>query len=715
MAKDPYQYFRVEARELLDGLTQGILQLETGSSTPPSEGVARLLRLAHTLKGAARVVKQPGIAERAHRVEDILTTHRESELPLSKAQGSELLLLLDAINSHLAHISSPAPASDESVKMLTPSPARVPSEEPLETLRVEIQEMDSLLQTLTEAGVQLGALRKGIGATDRLHHLTSLLLDLLAVRPETYGDGAAGASGLADMARVRSLAQELQSSLDHFQRSLEVDLERVDGAFVEMRDVTHRLRLIPVQTVFASLALSVRDAAQTLGKRVTFDASGGEVRLDATVLASLRDALMHVVRNAVAHGLESEAERIALGKSPTGQLRLEVLRRGSRVAFVCTDDGRGIDVEALRTAAVTRGIVPATTAKTLSADQVIALLGSVGVVGLTTAKKVTELSGRGIGLDVVRATLSQLKGEMCIRSETGRGVSVELQVPVSIAALQGLVVEAGGARVAIPLDAVQQTLRVRDSEVARSVEGDSILHAGKVIPFLPLDLVLQRSGTGTGVSNFGNRANPGIWSAVVVQATGRCVALGVERLLGAANIVMRALPGVVDADSVVAGASLDAEGTPQLVLDPAGLVAAAERSRGKTNHAAAEAQAQRSPILVIDDSLTTRMLEQSILEAAGYQVELAVSAEDGLIKAHNHRYSLFIVDVEMPGMDGFSFVAQTRADPVLRDIPAIMVTSRDAVADRQRGQQVGASAFIIKGEFDQMQLLQTIHKLIGSA
>ena len=703
MAKDPYQYFRVEARELLDGLTQGILQLEKGASAPPSEDVARLLRLAHTLKGAARVVMQPRIAERAHTVEGILTTYRESELPLSNSQQSELLRLLDEISSYLAAISSLA-------TNLTPT--RLPAEEPLETLRVEIQDMDALLQTLTEAGVQLGALRKGIGDAERLHDLTRLLLELLTVRPEENRDVALAASAPAGMARARLLAEELRSNLDHFQRSLAVDLERVDGAFVEMRDLTHRLRLIPAQTVFASLERSVRDAAQTLGKRVAFDASGGEVRLDANVLASLRDALMHVVRNAVAHGVESEAERIALAKPPAGQLRLEVLRRGSRVAFVLTDDGRGIDVEAVRKVAVARGIVPAAAAKALSADQVIALLGSVGAVGLSTSHVVTELSGRGIGLDVVRATLSQLKGEMSIRSEPGRGVRVEVQVPVSIAALQGLVVEAGGARVAIPLDAVQQTLRVGDAEVARSAEGDSILHAGKVIPFLPLELMLRRSGSGG--PNLGNRVNSCICSAVVVQAGGRCVALGVERLLGAATIVMRELPSVVEADTVVAGASLDAEGTPQLVLDPAGLVAAAERSRGETFKAAAEAHAQPAPILVIDDSLTTRMLEQSILEAAGYQVELAVSAEGGLIKAHDHRYSLFIVDVEMPGMDGFGFVAQTRADPVLRDIPAILVTSRDAVADRLRGQQVGASAFIVKGEFDQMQLLQTIRTLIGS-
>ena len=217
-----------------------------------------------------------------------------------------------------------------------------------------------------------------------------------------------------------------------------------------------------------------------------------------------------------------------------------------------------------------------------------------------------------------------------------------------------------------------------------------------------------------GYPDLGQLVNLGMGTAVIVQAEGRCVAIGVERLLGVANIVMRALPGVVDADPVVAGASLDAEGTPQLVLDPAGLVAFGEHARGKTCHSTAQAHAQQAPILVIDDSLTTRMLEQSILEAAGYQVELAVSAEDGLVKAHAHRYSLFIVDVEMPGMDGFGFVAQTRADPVLRDTPAILVTSRDAVDDRLRGQQVGASAYIVKGEFDQLQLLQTIRTLIGA-
>jgi two-component system chemotaxis sensor kinase CheA len=408
---------------------------------------------------------------------------------------------------------------------------------------------------------------------------------------------------------------------------------------------------------------------------------------------------MHVVRNAVAHGVEAEAERFAAGKSPTGQVRLDVERRGSRVAFVCRDNGRGVDVEAVRKAAIGRGLVSASEVKSLPADKVIALLRTGG---LTTSSDVTELSGRGIGLDVVRATTSRLKGEMSIRSEPGRGATVEVQVPVSIASLQGLVVEAAGTLVAIPLDAVRQTLRVSETDIAHAADSDSILHEGNVIPFLPLNRALRRSDSAS--------RSRRTWSAVVARAGNRNVAIGVDKLLGTSNIVMRSLSGVVEADPVVSGASLDADGNPQLVLDPSGLVAAAERGRGA---ATGDEARGRAPVLVIDDSLTTRMLEQSILESAGYEVDLAVSAEDALTKARDRRYSLFIVDVEMPGMDGFEFVAQTRSDSALRDIPAILVTSRNALADRRRGEQVGARAYIVKSEFDQGHLLQTIRILIG--
>jgi two-component system chemotaxis sensor kinase CheA len=488
---------------------------------------------------------------------------------------------------------------------------------------------------------------------------------------------------------------------------LVVDLERVDGELAEIRDVAHRFRLIPAQSVFPSLERSVRDAAQTLGKRVAFEASGGEVRLDANVLASLRDALMHVVRNAVAHGVETEAERVALGKSPTGQVRLEVTaaRRsgGFRVQRRRTGHRRGGGQKG-RGGPRARAR-PLEVGSSCPQDQVIALLGAGG---LTTSNDVTELSGRGnrpgcrAGDHVPaerRAEHSKRAGARCHRLRSG--------FRCAIASMQGLVVEAAGTLAQRSRSsAVRQTLRVTRFR-HRAFTAAERLDSPRG-PRHPLAVPLDRSAPALGLGR------PAPWRVVgrgrPIRATAMRRGCAWTGCSASSNIVMRALPAVIEADPVVSGVSLDAEGNPQLVLDPGGLVAAAERGRGATSE---EAHPRRAPVLVIDDSLTTRVLEQSILESAGYEVELAVSAGDALTKAHDRRYSLFIVDVEMPGMDGFEFVAQTRSDAALRDTPAILVTSRNGVEDRRRGEQVGARAYFVKGEFDQGQLLETIRTLIG--
>lgn len=685
MAKDPYKYFRVEARELVEGLTNSILQLERRAPAPGL--IPEALRLAHTLKGAARVVKQPQIAELAHTLEGLLADHRESVGSISEEQGSEMLRVVDEIASYLNRLEPAAEGQAAEAK----SAAVV--EEPLETVRVEIQEMDELLRGLTEASIQLGAVRQQLAAGDRLSEELARLLGRLR---RTRDDAGAAPDSVID---ARALAEALRSSIDRFRQGLTADVDRVDTEVSQVRDIAHRLRLVPALRVFPSLARAVRDAAQSLGKAVEFETVGGEVRLEATVLASIRDALMHVVRNAVTHGVETAADRVRLGKAPTSTVRLTVERRGGHVGFVCADDGRGIDIEAVKRAAVARGQIPSREAESLGSDDVIALLGGGG---LTTSSEITELAGRGVGLNVVRATATRLKGLVAIRSTPGRGAEVELRVPVSIASLQALVVETDGVRAAIPLDAVRHTFRIRDTDVTRSADRSAILHDGVKVPFMTLDRALGRSQSGP----LGGR----IWSAVIVQVGLRRGAIGVEKLVATSNVVMRPLPRSVEANGVVLGASLDGDGSPQLVLDPSGLIDTAESGSEVMSE---ESAPEQLPILVIDDSLTTRMLEQSILESAGYAVDLAVCAEDALIQAAKRRYCLFIVDVEMPGMDGFEFVARTRSDPALRHVPAILVTSRHAAEDRRRGEQVGARAYIVKGEFDQGKLLQTIRTLVA--
>jgi two-component system chemotaxis sensor kinase CheA len=295
----------------------------------------------------------------------------------------------------------------------------------------------------------------------------------------------------------------------------------------------------------------------------------------------------------------------------------------------------------------------------------------------------------------------RLKGEVTVRSDTGKGTTVELCVPVSLSTLAALEVEARGVVAAVPLDSVRHTLRLAEYDIARSAEKDSIVYEGKVIPFLSLSRALRKKESDDQKRRF--------WSVIVLEGTSGMAAIGVDRLLGAADVVVRPLPRLAVAETSVTGASLNAEGDPQLVLDPEGLVATAYIGRGPVS----VAQAKRPSVLVIDDSLTTRMLEQSILESAGYEVEVATSGEEGLEKARAKRYGLFLVDVEMPGMDGFEFVSRTQADARLSTVPAILVTSRNAIEDRRRGEQVGAKAYIVKGEFDQGYLLRMTRELMG--
>ena len=320
--------------------------------------------------------------------------------------------------------------------------------------------------------------------------------------------------------------------------------------------------------------------------------------------------------------------------------------------------------------------------------------------GLSTSAAITEVSGRGIGMDIVREALDRLGGTVAVRTTAGRGTTFELIVPLSLAAVEALVVESAGISATIPLDSVRHTQRLAPADISRSSQGESIVFDGKVIPFVSLARMLR-----AGVSSRTSRD----MSAVVVSGGAGLAAIGVDRLLGTANVVLRALPELASAEPAVAGASLDAEGNPQIVLDADGLIAEALREAG----ASVEERAPEVPVLVIDDSLTTRMLQQSILESAGYLVDLAVSAEEALERARQKEYSLFLVDVEMPGMDGFAFIERIRADGALRDIPAILVTSLASPEAVKRGEAVGAQGYMIKSEFDQARLLALIRRLVA--
>jgi len=679
MRQDPYKYFRIEVRDIVDQMGKNVLELEKGPLEP--ERVARLLRLAHTLKGAARVVKQREIAEIAHAMEDALGPLRTPGAAVTRNLVESLLGMLDSLQLRSAALA-PAPEARPE------APSGAAQVEPLRTVRADVADMDALLDGLAEVGIELAALRQCSRGLQGVRHLADLLSDQVVAR-------TTGVRG-TDPHEVRATAEDLRLAIGALDRDLSLAVEQTDRELRQARELAERLRLVPAGLMFYALERAARDAAASLDKRVVVETKGGDVRVDADVLASIQGALVHAVRNAVAHGIEGSVPRNAAGKPEAGRLSLEVARRGGKVAFVCRDDGRGIDVAAVARAAKRAGKLLEGQAPSES-DLVRLLLGG----GISTSTSVTDVSGRGVGLDAVRETAARLGGDVSLRSDPGRGTELEILVPVSLASLDALLVESAGAVAAVPLDCVRATLRLAPSDVARTAEGESILWGGNVIPFAPL----ARSLATAAAREAPSRAR----AAMVVESGGTLAAIGVDRLIGTENVVLRALSREVHARAVIGGASLDARGTPQPVLDPAALVASVRGSRVPERPAPPPPHA----ILVVDDSLTTRMLEQSILESAGYEVDLATSGEEALAKAVRRRYGLFLVDVEMPGMDGFTFVERTRAHPDLGRVPAILVTSRGAAEDRRRGEAAGASAYIVKSEFDQNDLLRRIRELVG--
>jgi two-component system chemotaxis sensor kinase CheA len=676
MPGDPLKYFRVEARELVDQISAGVLDL---GQQPEPELVARLLRYAHTLKGAARVVRQTEIADRAHEFEEVLVPHRTDTAPLPAEEMRELLRLNDEIGQRVAALEPRAdPSGAATVDRARPAPEPAP--------RAATGDVDELLDAIGEAHARFAPLRHGSDDLDRLHRSADALADQLrGARP-------------AAVETARAAATRLSADFSRLSRRLSDTVEQVERELDEVRGRAERLRLVAASGVFTALHRAVRDAADAEDKPVRFDGVGGDLRLDPHVLSLVSGAFLHVVRNAVVHGVEAPAERAAAGKPAEGRIAVEVERRGRYVAFRCTDDGRGFDLAAVRRTAQARGLLMP--GGTEPDEQTLLNLLLRG--GISTSAKVTEVSGRGIGLDVARDVADQLGGEVSVRTEAGRGATVELVVPLALLSVHGLVVEVAGAVATMPLDAVRTCVRLRPEQAATAAATGRLPHDGEAVPFLPLARALY---AGTAVPDTGG---PGV--AVLVAADGEQVAVGVDRLAGTSTLVVRPLPELAPAAPVIGGVAMDLDGNPRLVLDAHGLIA--EARRGGPAGATAAAPARRLPILVVDDSLTTRMLERSILESAGYEVDLAASGEEGLEKARAGRYGLFLTDIDMPGIDGFMFVERTRADPRLADVPAILVSSRASAADRDRGREAGASAYVVNGEFDQEQLLEHIRRLV---
>lgn len=682
--KDPYRYFRLEARELLDALGKEVATLEQGTA---DDGlVQRMLRQAHTLKGAARVVKQIQIADAAHAVEDLLAPLRDergASAPVEALSG-QLTAIGAALRALALPLEEPAPGAPEPLR---PQPVDAALSQ---TVRTDIDEIDDLLEGLSELHSRIGDMRMGMIALEEAQRMAALLEANLAPR------SMAGVGEIdGKVRRAHALASDLTAAFGEVERDLATGIDQADRELGELRGTMEQMRLVPASVLFAPTEIAAREAAQMVGKQVRFDGEGGDTRLAPPVIEAMQRVLIQLVRNALAHGIGTTAQRATVNKPAWGTIRLTVARRRNQATFDFSDDGKGIDADALREVAKARGLPDIGDGEDMSDGLLRILMAS----GVSTAGAVSEVAGRGVGLDIVREAVEQLQGAISLRSQPGKGTTFRITVPLSLASIEVLHMESDGTRVAISLEAVETALRLEAADVMTADEGMSIEHEGALIPFMPLANLLHGA----------QRQEARRWSAIILKDGDNRAAIGVDRLLGASRCVVRGLPSLTPCDPIVAATHLDAQGNPRLLLDSPVLIAAV---RGRAAPLP-QRQAAAPHILVIDDSLTTRMLEESILLGAGYAVDTATSAEDGLEAARRRRYDLFLVDVEMPGMDGFSFVRTIRADPALHDIPAILISSRNAPEDFRQGTDAGAQGYMVKGEFDQKRLLTLIRDLAG--
>ncbi len=691
MTADPYRYFRIEARELLDQLGDGILAVERGAV---EQGlVDRLLRHAHTLKGAARVVRLATLAEDAHALEDLLAALRDGSGTHDVAAASRMLVVVDRMRAQLASLGVvPGPGGGQPATDAAPgSGAMRPGDEAIHAFRPDADDIDGVAQGLSATEAALRGVDDAMREVQHARRLLDVIDDHLSVSTvaRRTEDGRTLDDGL------RAITAEVRRRLGALERSGVQAVERANREIHLVAEATARLHLAPARAMFRFLERATRDAALAQGKRVRFEAAGGDLRLEPEMLSLLQTACLHVVRNAVAHGVETDLrERDALGKPAEATVRVTVERVREYVRVSCTDDGGGIDLDRVRAALRQRGVAH------LPADP-DALLRVLLESGVSTATTVTSLAGRGIGLGVVRDVAVRLGGRVHVRTRPGAGTTVELIVPFALASLAALLVDAADVPAAVPLDAVNRIVKIEEHQLARSARGAALMIDGEAVPVGALHAVVAPE-----------RAAPSIGGrpALIVRSGDRLLALVVDRVHPATTVTVRPLPALAPAHSVAVGAAIDPSGRPRLVLEPHALI---ERvSTSPTMAAVPTGRAEA--VLVVDDSLTTRMLEQSILESAGYVVGLASSGSEGLEKARSGDYALFLVDVEMPDMDGFTFVEHVRAEPRLATTPIILVTSRAAAEDRERGRRAGANAYIVKSEFDQQVLLSQIRSLTQS-
>ena len=579
------------------------------------------------------------------------------------------------------------------------------------SIRVPVRRLDALLWRSGELSI---ARRRFEGRRDEIaavHESVAHMRARLRGMSERRRAGQRASDLLAgtDSKTVRmwhmtaEALERVENELSKLSAAVSDDVRSLERAAAPLEAEVHNARLLAFGEACEGLQRAARDLAKAGGKDIMLIIEGAALELDRAIIEGARSALMQLVRNAVDHGIETTEERVALGKSPRSKLSVRAAVRGDRVEISVSDDGRGIDLDALRAGAMRRGIEPPEDEREL-----IALIFRPG---FSTAKMVTDVSGRGVGLDVVSTQVESLRGELQVEFEGGHGTTFRMRLPLTASSLRALLVQSAEQLFALPNSHVQSLMRVGADSIAKSEGREMLLTVNGPVPLCSLREVLGLAGAEARAT----AAEDGKLLVVVLAADGRSVGLSVDSWLSEQELVLKPFGRRVRRLRHISAAAVLPTGQVSLVLKPHELVRSAfalRPRRGVSPTIAPPEVSKKKRVLLADDSVTTRTLEKSILESAGYEVITAPDGEQAFKLLQERGADIVVSDVEMPRLDGFGLAEAIRKSPRFRDLPVVLLTALSSEEDRARGLAAGADAYLVKTAFDQDNLLKTLRQLM---
>ncbi len=755
--------FQEEAGEYLQRLNEGVITLEADPGN--RELIDQMLRDAHTLKGSSRMVGLIEISDVAHRLEDVMVKVRDGLMTYKPEMSDFFFEALDMIVFLCENAGKPLPedldiaglaarlstlaengdavaaraAETVAAPEQPPTAAEVvaaaaeagPAEAVIEpegapstdggpirakrddtlvakeqtTIRIRTHQVDSLLNLVSEVVI---AQIKSEGRAGDLRALQLAMNDIwqywtrLKAAAGQLPD-ATSTDLMDEVSAVDGVLADVRRNLAALAKDYQEDVARGSTVVADLQEQGMQLRMLPVSTIFNTFPRSVRDLARDFKKDVELVIEGADTELDKKVLEEINDPLIHIMRNAVDHGIEAPDEREAAGKPRTGTIRLAARQEGDHIVIEISDDGAGIDPDRVRGAAVRKGYLSENEALAMSDREASYLIFESG---FSTAAIITEISGRGVGMDVVRQfVVDKLKGSLDVESKLGEGTTFRLTIPLTLAIIRALLMRVGDKTFAIPTQNIEETLRVAPSEILKAEGREVIRRQRRTVPLVRLgDLV------GVAHAPMGSKV-----PIATLGFSGHRMDFVVDSFVGEQQIVIKTLGSHLKRVENVAGVTVLGAGEVVVILNVPDLMQNARTRSGIRSRGDMGATEHKGPkrVLICEDSFTTRELERSIFESAGYDVEVAMDGAQGLSRLRQGlQVDAVVTDVQMPNMTGFELTKAIKADPVLAVIPVVIVTSLERDEEKAEGIDAGADAYITKSVFNQDTLLETVERLI---